>query len=70
MGPPTSTCCRSSASCSSATSRRSILLYYQEVSTRVRAAVGGGTVAREARLNCGHAERHERRDGLDLGRAG
>eukprot|EP00966_Prymnesium_polylepis_P006272 143980-Prymnesium_polylepis.1 len=36
---------------------------------RVRAAVGGGALAREARLLCGHADRYDRRDELDLGRA-
>ena len=35
--------------------------HYQEMLPRVRAAVGGGALAREARLHCGHAERHERR---------
>eukprot|EP00966_Prymnesium_polylepis_P171040 3953616-Prymnesium_polylepis.1 len=35
---------------------------------RVRAAVGGGALAREAHLLCGHADRHDRRrDELDLG---
>eukprot|EP00966_Prymnesium_polylepis_P139601 3225706-Prymnesium_polylepis.1 len=33
---------------------------------RVRSAVGGGALAREARLLCGHADRHGRRDELDL----
>eukprot|EP00966_Prymnesium_polylepis_P285610 6597466-Prymnesium_polylepis.1 len=57
---------RSSASCLSATSRRSIVLYYQEIPPRVHAAVGGGALAREARLLCGHADRHDQRDELDL----
>eukprot|EP00966_Prymnesium_polylepis_P274293 6336832-Prymnesium_polylepis.1 len=42
----------------------------QEMPPRVRAAVGGGALDREARLLCGHADRHDRRDELDLGRAG
>ena len=66
----TAACCRSSASCSSTASRRWIIVYYQEMPPRVRAAVGGDAGAREARLDCGHAERHDRRNGLDFGRAG
>eukprot|EP00966_Prymnesium_polylepis_P234600 5426759-Prymnesium_polylepis.1 len=46
------------------------MVYYQEMPPRVCAAVGGGALAREARLLCGHADRHNRRDELDLGRAG
>ena len=61
----------SSASSSPTASRRSIMLYYQEVSLRVRAAIGGATLARAARLPCGPAAcRHKRRGGLDFGRAG
>ena len=45
----------SSASSSPTASRRSIMLYYQEVSLRVRAAIGGATLARAARLPCGPA---------------
>ena len=61
----------SSASSSPTASRRSIMLYYQEVSLRVRAAIGGATLARAARLPCGPAAcRHERRGWLDIGRAG
>ena len=64
----TAACCRSSASCSSTASRRWIIVYYQEIPPRVRAAVGSGAGAREARLGCGHAERHDRRNGLDFGK--
>eukprot|EP00966_Prymnesium_polylepis_P050881 1178225-Prymnesium_polylepis.1 len=39
--------------------------------SRVRAAIGGAALERAARLLFGPAERHDRRDGLDLlGRAG
>eukprot|EP00966_Prymnesium_polylepis_P249250 5762464-Prymnesium_polylepis.1 len=37
---------------------------------RVRAAIGGATLGRATRLPCGPADRHDRRDELDLGRAG
>ena len=66
----TSACCRSSASSSPTASWRSIVLYYEEVPPRVRAAVGGAALARAARLLFGPADRHDRRDGLNLGRAG
>eukprot|EP00966_Prymnesium_polylepis_P029148 676330-Prymnesium_polylepis.1 len=46
------------------------MLYYEEMPPRVRAAFGGGALARAARPLCGHADRHDRRDELDLGRAG
>eukprot|EP00966_Prymnesium_polylepis_P134660 3112156-Prymnesium_polylepis.1 len=43
------------------------MLYYQEMPPRV--SIGGVTLARAARLPCGPADRHDRRDGLNLGRA-
>eukprot|EP00966_Prymnesium_polylepis_P241117 5576222-Prymnesium_polylepis.1 len=45
------------------------MLYYKEMPPRVRAAVGGATLARATRPLCGHADRHDWRDELDLGRA-
>eukprot|EP00966_Prymnesium_polylepis_P088721 2053170-Prymnesium_polylepis.2 len=46
------------------------MLYYEEMPPRVRAAIGGGALARAARPMCGPTDRHDRRDELDLGRAG
>ena len=46
------------------------MVYYQEMPPRVRAAVGGAALAREARLCCWPAERHDRRDGQDFGKGG
>ena len=46
------------------------MVYYEEVPPRVRAAVGGAALARAARLLFGPADRHDRRDGLNLGTAG
>eukprot|EP00966_Prymnesium_polylepis_P141802 3274047-Prymnesium_polylepis.1 len=48
-----------------------MLYLYEEMPLRVRAVIGGAVLARAAAFCVGRRSRHDdRRDGLDLGRAG